>query len=390
MKRIGESLFGWAVALLGATAFILCMVMMYHSMTGSHLIGCSSGSSCDSVLGSGWSMVFGLIPVSALAGGLYLAVTICALMLKEMKEFFWFLVLAACVVLPSSAWFIYVMEFKLHAICPYCMATHGVGAVMSILILVHYAGELKNNPKYAALSACAGVTAAAVLAAVQLTTTPSTRYQSGRTAETLPQFALGDEDIPIIGNPDADIVIELMFDYRCTHCRTMHGWLQELVADRAIASDPDKDVAVVLCPTPLSTACNPYLPDVSEDLFKGSCELAKFALALWKADKDAFREFDNWLYESDGKSRWTPRETGQAMEKARALLAAHGSPLSLEQALSDPWIESYLSLTLELFGRTTNSESSGIPRLVHGSGWLIPEVSTKEELAVLLRENFNI
>lgn len=388
MRKSGDREFGWAVALLGATAFVLCMVMMYHSLTGSHLIGCSSGSSCDSVLGSAWSMLFGIVPVSALAGGLYLAVALCGLMLKEMREFFWFLIVAACAVLVSSAWFVYLMEFRLHAICPYCMATHSVGAVLSILILVHLAGELKSDPRHACMAVAAGVLSAAALITIQLSTTPSTRVQTGNASESLPQFV--EDDIPIIGNPDADIVIELMFDYRCTHCRTMHGWLKELVADKAIASDPSKDVAVVLCPTPLSTACNPYLPSVTEDLFKGSCELAKFALALWKVNKDAFYEFDDWLYEHDGKSRWIPRETEVARAKARELLAEHGAPVSLENALSDPWIESYLSLTLELFGRTTNQTSSGIPRLVHGSAWIIPEVSTKEELAGLLRENFNI
>lgn len=389
MRKTSESFFGLAVALLGATAFVLCMIMMYHSLTGSHLIGCSSGSSCDSVLGSSWSMLFGLVPVSALAGGLYLAVALCGLMLKEMKEFFWFLIFASCAILVSSAWFICLMEFRLHAICPYCMATHSVGIVLSLLILIHFFGELRSNPKYASMAIGAGVASAVVLIAVQLCTTPSARFETGRSSEALPQF-MAEDEVPIIGNPDADITIELMFDYRCTHCRTMHGWLKELVADRAIASDPSKDVAVILCPTPLSTACNPYLPDVTEDLFKGSCELAKLALALWKTDKELFYRFDDWLYESDGKAKWTPREPEEARKMAVSLLAGSGRTVNLEGSLSDPWIDSYLSMTLELFGRTTNQNSSGIPRLVHGSLWLIPEVSTKEELVGLLRENFNI
>lgn len=389
MKKTVGSFFGLAVALLDVTAFVLCMIMMYHSLSGSHLIGCSSGSSCDTVLGSNWSMILGIVPVSALAGGLYFAVALCGLMLKEIKEFFWFLIFAACTIVVSSGWFIYVMEFKLHAFCPYCIATHSVGIMLSLLILIHFFGELRSNPKLAAIAMGAGIASSIVLIIVQLTTTTSTRFEIGKSSDALPQF-MADEGVPIIGNPDADITIELMFDYRCTHCRTMHGWLKELVAERSIASDRSKDVAVILCPTPLSTACNPYLPDVTEDLFKGSCELAKLALALWKTDKELFYRFDDWLYESDGKAKWTPREPEEARKMAESLLADRGRTVDIEELLLDPWIKSYLSMTLELFGRTTNHNNSGIPRLVHKSLWLIPEVSTKEELASLLRESFNI
>lgn len=389
MKKTVGSFFGLAVALLGVTAFVLCMIMMYHSLSGSHLIGCSSGSSCDTVLGSNWSIILGIVPVSALAGGLYFAVALCGLMLKEIKEFFWCLIFASCAIVVSSGWFIYLMEFKLRAVCPYCIATHSVGIILSIMIFIHFFGEIRSNPKYAAIAMGAGIASSIVLIIVQLTTTPSTRFEIGKSSDALPQF-MADEGVPIIGNPDADITIEMMFDYRCTHCRTMHGWFKELVAERAIASDQSKDVAVILCPTPLSTACNPYLPDVTEDLFKGSCELVKLALALWKTDNELFYRFDDWLYESDGKAKWTPREPDEARKMAESLLAGSGRMVDLEELLSDPWIESYLSMTLELFGRTTNMKNSGIPRLVHDSLWLIPEVSTKEELVDLLRENFNI
>lgn len=389
MKKTVGSFFGLAVALLGVTAFVLCMIMMHHSLSGSHLIGCSSGSSCDTVLGSSWSMIFGIVPVSALAGGFYFAVALCGLMIREIKEFYWFLIFAACTIVVSSGWFIYVMEFKLHAFCPYCIATHSVGIMLALLILIHFFGELRSNPKLAAIAMGAGIASSIVLIIVQLTTTPSARFEIGNSNDVLPQF-MANDGVPIIGNPDADITIELMFDYRCTHCRTMHGWLKELVAERAIASDRSKDVAVILCPTPLSTECNPYLADVTEDLFKGSCELAKLALALWKTDKELFYRFDDWLYESDGKAKWTPREPEEARKMAERLLADSGRTVDIEELLLDPWIESYLSMTLELFGRTTNHNNSGIPRLVHKSLWLIPEVSTKEELASLLRESFNI
>ena len=44
----------------------------------------------------------------------------------------------------------------------------------------------------------------------------------------------------------------------------------------------DGKLAFALCPAPLNTQCNPYIP-VDVDQFKDSCELVKTALAVWVA-----------------------------------------------------------------------------------------------------------
>ena len=46
--------------------------------------------------------------------------------------------------------------------------------------------------------------------------------------------------------------------------------------------------------------------------------------------------------------------------------------------MNPDWISSYLAATLELFGRTTAEGRGGIPRLVYGSSWIIPETDTPE------------
>ena len=62
-----------AAALFALAALVLCIVMAVHSLSGGGLVGCGAGSSCDSVLGGKWSTLMGIVPVSALAAGVYLA-----------------------------------------------------------------------------------------------------------------------------------------------------------------------------------------------------------------------------------------------------------------------------------------------------------------------------
>jgi hypothetical protein len=46
-------------------------------------------------------------------------------------------------------------------------------------------------------------------------------------------------------------------------------------------------LAFALCPAPLNSQCNPYLPrDV--DKFNDSCELTRIGMAVWAANLDAF------------------------------------------------------------------------------------------------------
>ena len=92
-------------------------------------------------------------------------------------------------------------------------------------------------------------------------------------------------------------------------------------------------LAFVLCPAPLNTQCNPYIPrDVDE--FRNSCELAKIALAVWVADRDMFDDFENWMFTFESGDRWHPRSPETARAKAIELVGQ----AEFDAALSDPWI----------------------------------------------------
>lgn len=372
MKRATDKTFAWAMTLLGVIALALCIFMAVHAMNGTHMIGCSAGSSCDSVMNSRWSSLFGLIPVSLPAAGLYLAFLLCCVAgavsddeeLRTMARNC--MIAIAGAVSVASIWFIALQLFAVHNLCRYCMAAHTVGIIISIAVIMRFFSDKKSR-MWLAGGAFAGV----VFAVIQLLTAPSSVYDAGFVEEPLP--AVSGMNEPLIGNPDAEHVVEILFDYQCSHCRTMHPWLEEIAEDG--------DVAFVLCPSPLSPSCNPYIPRDVEDRFVGSCDLARLALAVWTVDNDKFYEFDHWLF-GYGSDSWLPRPVDEAREKAADLIGE----TRLSEAMTDPWIDSYLSLVFELFGRTTSEGHSGIPRLISGQKWLVPEAGSAEELRKLLEQ----
>jgi len=245
------------------------------------------------------------------------------------------------------------------AFCPYCMSAHACGIAAAVLAFL---SSRDVDRKAVRICAGAGFLTAVVLAVFQLLTTPSYRAQTGQSTAPLP---IPDAAVsPVVGPVDAEQTVALLYDYRCSHCRTIHGFLEEAVEHFG------GKVAFVLCPTPLSPSCNPYIPAGSEDLFAGSCELSYLALGLWKTDPEAFRAFDAWLFTADGKEGWYPRSPKEAAAKARGLAG--------DRSLDEGWASAYLSQTLELFGRTTAEGRSGIPRLVYGASWTIPEADTSE------------
>ena len=369
------------MVLLSAIALVLSCMLCVHALSGSGLIGCSAGTSCNEVLGSRWSYIFGRIPVSGLSALVYIAMIVCLLFRRSFDDDPQFarwidrgMIVIAGAILGAAVWFIWLQKNMIRAFCPYCMTAHVCGIILSVLVLF----RSRERLSWRISSLLAGLALSAGLMGIQLLTTPRTAFERGFVQEALPEMS--PEELPLVGNPSAENVITLLFDYRCSHCQKLHGMLDETLD---ILNDGSEDYAVVMCPVPISMACNPYIR-VSEDRFKGSCELDRLALAVWRTDRSAFAEFDRWLFSTDENqsSGWWPREPEDAYEKAGKLI---GVP-ALEKALADPWIDSYLSDVFEIFGRTSTAEHSSVPRFIDGSGnWLVPDADDPAGLAAVLR-----
>lgn len=366
--------------LLGIVALVLSAVMAMHSLRGTALVGCAAGSSCDSVLGSRWSSLMGVIPVAGLAAGVYLAILLCLFFVrdKEIAPLAWKMLLVfGGAILGSAIWFFILQKWILGQFCKYCLATHSVGIIVTGLLWyqAHRSCPSKWNP----VCGAAGLLLAAGLAIFQLTTTPKVAYDRGDSANALP--VLKADETPVLGSEDAAYRINLMFDYQCSHCRKIHFAAKDITESRP-------DIAFVLVPCPLSYACNPYIPASGRDQFAGSCDLARLALAVWFAEPDKFAEFDEWLFTAEDPAKgWYPRTVEAATLKAAQLL---GGEQQLFEAERNAAVNTVFTKSFELFGRTTMQGKSGIPRLVYQSQWIIPEVDDADGLMEILSKEFNI
>ena len=355
--------------LLCAACLVLAGWMLFHSLTGVQMVGCGAGSGCDSVMGSPWAYVLGGVPVSLPAAVSYLLLALCIVFLggespedRSLDRLLWpmMLVLSGAIV-GAALWFCYLQVFVLHAFCKYCTLLHLLGLVLAVLVLVAAPRKF--------VWFVVGLLSAAVFAAVQVYTRPVV-YDEGRTEAALPSFV--DGEIPVLGPQDAPEELTLLFDFQCIHCRRLHRVLPDLLEKAG------GQYRIRLCPVPLSSACNPYIPATGVDRFAGSCALTRDALAVWFARPDAYEAYWEYLLGS-GDARATV-DPAEAEASARAILGD-----GFQAAVQDPRIDAYLRKAEELFGRTSNAEKSGVPRLIHGQNWLVPETDQADELLELIR-----
>ena len=131
----------WVLTGLSALALALSAYLGWHYLVGGSVIGCGGGSPCDQVLNSRWSTVGGVLPVSGLAAGAYLAMLAASLFIgpataAPVRRLAWraMLVLVGAAA-GSAVWFTIVQKWVIGAFCPYCMATHITGLLLAALVI---------------------------------------------------------------------------------------------------------------------------------------------------------------------------------------------------------------------------------------------------------------
>jgi uncharacterized membrane protein len=393
---------------LNILAFVLSAILSWHYLEGESIIGCVAGSQCDNVLNSQWSAIAGVLPVSGLAMGVYLAMFAASFFISttteaSVRRLAWsIMVLMAGSIAGSAIWFTVIQKWIVGTFCIYCMTAHITGLVLSGLVIWRAILEFKNHASNFPLKNAAnardvskethqniikplpvlklvaiGLFFAGILAAFQFSIIPSAVYINGKSQDNLP--AVDYHDAPVAGSPDAPIIVTLLFDYQCSHCQKIH-----LLLDEAIRRY-DSKLAFVLCPAPLNTYCNPFIPrDVDE--FKNSCELVKIGLAIWVANRKMFPTFDNWMFTFESGNNWQPRSLEYAMAKAIEFVGQ----AKFNTAWNDPWIENYMQTCIRIYGQTIKSGNGGIPKIIYGSRWVIPEVHNADELIMVLQKTLGI
>lgn len=388
---------------LNILALVLSGVLSWHYLSGGAMVGCGGGSSCDSVLNSRWSDLAGILPVSGLAMGAYLAILAAGFFISRdneisLRRLAWSAILVLSGAIAGSAlWFTIVQKWIIGEFCIYCMTTHVTGFSLAVLVILRVfkekytpedglskrktssSGADKSifKPLHVAGLVVAGLLLSGTLAAFQVKVTPASVYSDGESQADLPSVDY--ETAPIVGSPKAPYVVNLLFDYQCPHCQKIHFMLDETVRRY------NGTIAFVLCPTPLNTQCNPFVSG-DTDAFKNSCELAQIGLAVWTAGREAFPEFEKWMFTFESGDRWQPRSLEAARAKAIELVGKE----NFEKAFSDPWISQYMKTCIRIYGQTIMNGQGGVPKLVFGSRWVIPEPASLDDFISILQNSLGV
>lgn len=362
---------------LTAIVLLLSTILCIHSISGHGLIGCTQGTNCNIVLGSRWSFLFGIIPVSALAAGAYLTLLACILLIdskwtgaQEQQFLFHAILVVSGAIIGCAIWFIWLQSHMIRAFCPYCMTAHILGIVISVLSVIWCIGQ---KTRRIVLNILIGILIAAALGVVQFTTTPRSLAERGFINE--PLRYPDPKEMPIIGNPDAKHKVTMLFDWQCAHCRRTHIMLPDAVS---LLGD---SIAIVCTPVSMSRECNPHIsPGI--DRFAGSCTFMRIGLSIWRTNPDAYWEYENQFFGTDLVQSWNPPTVEQATAMAEHLIGKD----RLEKSMQSRWMENYIWTVNELFGRTSRGTTSAIPRLIYNGKIMIPEADNPSALASLIRE----
>ena len=362
---------------IGVALYLLWTVLAHRGLPA----GCGHGSGCDEVLNSRWAQVFGF-PVSGLAFAAYWGILISLASLRFARFPFQYqrawsaLNFFAALLVAALIWFVGLQLLVIRAICPWCLAEHGVGLLVAAIVFA-------TAPNFRKVAVAAGVLAVAGIGLAQTLVDyhpPAVqRLPADENADTGPgpdrlvsvlngRLTLAPHELPALGSADAPKLLVVLFDYCCPHCRATHGYLLN-----GMAAHQD-ELAVLLLPTPLNTKCNPFWQE-TEPRFEHSCELARLALAVWRVDRKAFVQFDAWLFEPE-----TPRDPTEARRKAEELTSA----AALAQALKDPWIDRQIEQNVTAYH---NSGAERVPVILSpGMRAIVGRPESEKQLFELLEK----
>lgn len=113
---------------------------------------------------------------------------------------------------------------------------------------------------------------------------------------------------PLLGSPDAKYLFVEMFDYTCPHCRNTHKSI------KGAFEHYGKDLAIVVLPVPLEASCNRVATGAGH---AGACELAKIAVTVWRADATKFREFHDWIFDTQATPTSARRRAEELVGKEK-------------------------------------------------------------------------
>lgn len=364
-------------------------------------LGCGPGSGCDLILSGPWSRWLG-IPVTGPAVVVYALLLLSSSALEPRvsdagRRWAWISLLVLGAIASGSAiWFIFVQAALVGAFCPWCMAVHSCGLLLTALVILFApissrqpdaapakstdptsvnptspaqvdADDATANPSTATADTkhglrftpprAAGLCAVGILlTAVMAFTQFMTREPTFR-AVAIRGIDFPASDFPRIGRLDAEKLLLLFADPTCPHCRTLHRQLLEL------RTDLDNRFTIIMVPAPLHEGCNPLYGDPDPRIADG-CDLSRLALAVWLADREQYEAFDRLIWSGS-------QAPGISEADARAQQLVGSS--RLQQALTSELIGQRLRIGIEAnavvrqaISQTAGPTPPGIPTMLIG------------------------
>lgn len=420
-------------------AAAVALYLLWVSTRGGSIAGCGSGSDCDKVLQSRWSKWFGL-PVSGFSLLIYAALFAASLGLRSdarptQRQFAGSAILpGAILVLGAAVWYTVLQFAVIHAVCPYCMTAHALGSVAAILLLAAYArdgvaalsgatslklatasgallavligGQIVHEPRShierpvaALMSNAPAITSNATLSLLSVAATHITTGTTQTVAVTPPpppipvgtnppappvqsagpnrvfaiyngQFKFNLDEVPLIGSPAAPHVMVSLFDYTCHHCRTMH---ERLIEAHHTWSN---DLAIIVLPMPLNPQCNPTMTRPHPD-HVNACFFGRLGLAVVRADRAKAAQFDEFIFKPE-----RPPATNDAMAFAEQLVG----PVTLQRALTDPWVENQLKQDVSIYEISYRAGQGAMPQSIIGNRIAVGLMRQEDLVRILVAE----
>jgi len=377
------------IRLLLLTAAAISGYLLSVSLSGGSVAGCGQGSSCDAVLQSSWSRIFGL-PVSALALVVDLALLLTTFSCgakstaKQRRGAWEILAPGAVLVLGAALWFTALQIFVLQRYCPWCLTAHACGAVAAVLLLMRVpVSEARSrrekdpgvpSDRLVKLAALALLAVAAL--GVAQTFAPGKTYSvtvvpeaakptpAARTLEVFGgRVGLNLAEVPVWGSPTAPHLLISLFDYTCSHCRDMHE--RVAVVQRSFSNR----LAVISLPMPLDAQCNSLIKRTHPKQLN-ACTYARLGLAVARAKPEAVQPYDDWFFLPA-----TPPPLTEATNKAVQLVGAE----ALGRALNDPVIEKTLRASMRLFEISAlEYRNDQMPQFMIGTNIFAGDMTTEQ------------
>lgn len=362
--------------------------LAYIALTGAPLGGCGPDSGCDRVLQSRWSRWFGT-PVSIFSVVVYNALFALTYRLDRKvppagQRAAWRMIISLItIVIASALWFAGLQWLVLKQTCPLCMTVHAAGFIAAVLLLL--AAPLRDAPdkpwqaekqvfvppRLATKLAVLAISAMGLLIAGQIIHKPKTY-----TFQTYDgKFEFDMNDVPVIGSARATNRIVSLFDYTCHHCRIMHWHLME--AHQKLSNQ----LAIISLPNPLDSRCN---HNVRQDhpVHKEACDYAKLGLAVWRADRKAHHDFDNWIFTPEH-----PPPLGETRQYAAKLVGSN----QLERALRDDWVAKTLQQGINIYSTNyLHYKNGNMPQLIIGTNLIGATFGSTAQLYKLLESQLGL